>query len=74
MWLVALPEVAYCKSTEDVLARWFPPKGTWFKFAIEEFEDGTSFEEMKSKLLISDQLVYLTKEEIKYYKEKYPPD
>jgi hypothetical protein len=70
-YLVALPEVAYVKSGGDVIGRWFPPKGMWFKFQALEFDAGVGLEEMKAKLLVSDAPVYLTKEEVSFYKKKY---
>ena len=71
LFCISLPEVSYIRSSEDVLARWFPPKNCFFKFQILEYADGTSFEEIRKDLLISNEVVYLTKDEIKYYKEKY---
>lgn len=70
IYLVAQPECAYCKDKNEVIERWFPPKGHWFKFAIEEFVDGATLEEMRAKLLLADQPVYLTAEELDKY-QKY---
>lgn len=71
MFLISLPEAAYAKIGEDRVAHWFPPNGMWFKFQILEFPDDTSLENLKSNLLVSETLVYLTKEEIANYAKKY---
>lgn len=71
MYLISLPEVAYSKSGDQLLERWFPPTGMFFKFNVLELPDGTTADELKSKLQISEAPVRLTKEEITHFKRKY---
>lgn len=71
MFLVSLPEVAYAKVGEEMVARWFPPKGMWFKFGVMEIEGEMSLEDLKGHLLVSDAPVQLTREEVRANKEKY---
>jgi hypothetical protein len=73
MYLVSQPEIAYVKSDTqpDILVRWFPPAGMFYKYSVVEFSDGTPNEKIKEKLIVSDTPVQLTREEIHYYKNRY---
>jgi hypothetical protein len=71
IYLTSIPEVAYAKVNGEIVAKWFPPKGMFFKFQVLELEGEMTIEELKGKLLVSEKPVYLTKEEILENRKKY---
>jgi hypothetical protein len=70
MYLVSLPEIAYCKKDGDVICCWHPPAGFFFKFSRLECVEGVTADDMEKTLVIADKPIYLTKKEIAFYKKR----